>query len=300
MAEAQKHLVIFGSGYVGGAVARQALARGWRVTALTRNPSTAAALRAAGMQVIVGDLAGTDWHTRIEACDFVLNAVSSGGGGVEAYRHSYVAGMRSIVEWAGVRGSIRALVYTSSTSVYAQGDGVVVTENLPAEPTTERGQLLREAERIAQGGAGSASGRGYRRAVILRLAGIYGPERAHLVDQVRSGVVAGVGGHRLNLAHRDDICRAVWAAFQGPADAGDAIFNVADDAPAPKAEVVRWLARRLGLPEPVFSGTPAGSRERVTPDRIISNARLKRVLAWTPEFPSFREGYENILSRTAD
>jgi nucleoside-diphosphate-sugar epimerase len=300
MAEAQQHLVVFGCGYIGGAVARQALVRGLRVTALTRNPSTAAALAAAGLQVVVGDLAGTDWHARIAAPDLVLNAVSSGGGGVEAYRHSYVAGMRSVVQWAAARGSIRAFVYTSSTSVYAQGDGAVVTEEMPAEPTTERGQLLRDAERIALAGAGSAAGRGYRRALILRLAGIYGPERAQLAEQVRSGVVAGVGGHRLNLAHRDDICRAVWAAFGAPANVGNAVFNVADDAPTPKVEVVRWLARRIGVAEPVFSGGPAGSRERVTPDRIICNARLKRELGWNPAFPSFREGYENILSRTAD
>src|SRR5688572_21534315 len=102
-----KRLVVFGCGYVGGVVARAALARGMAVAALTRNVETARALSAEGIAVVVDDLASDAWHTRIGvAPDFALNCVSSGGAGLEGYRRSYVDGMKSIVRWAEARGRV--------------------------------------------------------------------------------------------------------------------------------------------------------------------------------------------------
>ena len=130
--------------------------------------------------------------------------------------------------------------------------------------------------------------------VVLRLAGIYGPGRHHLLEQVKSGEAAGRAESHLNLAYREDITAAVWAAWRAPA--GARIYNVADDGAATKGEVVAWLAARLGVGLPRFTGVPAGGRRAVTPDRIIANDRLKSELGWRPGCPTFRDGYEKILS----
>ncbi len=293
-----KTLVIFGCGYVGGAVAAEALKRGATVTALTRNAAKAAGLRAAGIETIEGELAEAAWHERLTvAPDFVLNCVSSGGGTLEDYRRSYVDGMRSILTWARQVGGVGAVVYTSSTSVYPQGDDALVTEDAGHEGVSERGALLLETERLLRG-AGDVVGRRF----VLRLAGIYGPGRHYLLDQIRSATVSGVGHHRLNLIHRDDIVRAVLACLTA-AEGGAAtalaeggVFNLADDQPTPKAEVVAWLADRLGVPMPAFTGEPAGGRRTQVPNRRISNARVKAVLGWIPQYPDYRAGYENVLS----
>lgn len=305
-----KRLVIFGCGYVGGEMARQAVGKGMQVTALTRNGARAEALREMGSEVVQADLAGSDWHESIEGgAEYVLNTVSSGGGGMAGYRHSYLDGMRSIMAWAGGggRGPVGTWVYTSSTSVYPQDGGARVDEAATSEGVGERGEVLLAAEQVLRGGVDEAASGGvggarevYGRSFVLRLAGIYGPERHQLLEQVKGGDVAGRGEHHLNLSHRDDICAAIWAALGAPADVANEVFNVADDAPARKAEVVRWLAERLGVPMPTFTGLPAGGRRAVTPDRVIVNAKLKRVLGWRPRFPTFREGYENILSRATE
>lgn len=293
-----KRLVIFGCGYIGGEVARQAIARGIPVTALTRNEEKAAALRTAGVEVVVADLASSDWHGRIGGgAEWVLNAVSSGGGGLEGYRRSYREGMRSIVTWLRDRGAAETIVYTSSTSVYPQDGGVCVDETASTAGANERAEVLLDAERLLSDAVADPRARVGRRCFILRLAGIYGPGRHHLLEQIRGGVVAGRGEHRLNLAHRDDICAAIRAAFEAPESVTGGIFNVADDAPAPKAEVAAWLADRLRVPRPVFTGEPASGRRAVTPDRVIANAKMKGALGWRPRFPSFRDGYENILSQ---
>jgi nucleoside-diphosphate-sugar epimerase len=287
---AGKRLVILGCGYVGAEMARQAVARGLRVTALTRNPAKAAALAAAGVDAVVADLTHESWHGRIAGgADFALNCVSSGGGGIEAYRRSYADGMRSVLEWTGKMGAPATLVYTSSTSVYPQGGGARVDESAVTEGGHDRAAILLEAESLFMRATGAA-----RRRFVLRLAGIYGPGRHHLVEQVRAGEVSGRADGHLNLIHRDDVVAAVWAAFAAPEPVADGTFNVADDGAATRGEIVAWLSDRLGVPRPRFTGQPVGARRAVTPDRIIDNGRIKRELGWQPLFRTFREGYAGM------
>jgi nucleoside-diphosphate-sugar epimerase len=284
-----KRLVIFGAGYVGGALAREALAAGVKVTALTRNTETAAGLECDGVEAIVADLASSDWHARIAGgADFVVNCVSGGGAGIEGYRRSYWEGMQSVASWLARYGA-GSTVYTSSTSVYPQDGGVKVTETDEVDRAQERPRILVEAEQLLLQLPPVAG-----RRTVLRLAGIYGPQRHHLLEQVRAGEVAGHGGHHLNLIHRDDICAAIWLGLLRDAADGE-VFNVSDNGAAPKAEIVNWLATRLHLPAPRFTGVAAAGRRAVTPDRIIDNAKIKRVLGWRPKYPSFREGYASIL-----
>lgn len=295
---ANKHLVIFGCGYVGSAVAQAAIVQGAQVTALTRNPDKAAALKSIGVgQVVVADLASGDWHRQIPAgVDFVLNAVSSGGRGADGYRHSYLDGMRSILAWAKSGAQpIGTFVYTSSTSVYPQGGGATVDESLPVAASTAAGEFLIGAENLLRAVPAAAVQRGF----VLRLAGIYGPGRHSLLDQLRAGAdTMGGGAHRLNLAHRDDIVAAILACFEAPTTQASDTFNVADDAPAPKEEVIKWLAGKLGREVPRFEATVSPRRGGEPPlDRVIGNAKLKAQLGWRPAYPSFREGYENLLSR---
>lgn len=295
---ADKRLVIFGCGYVGSAVARAALEAGARVEALTRNAEKAAALRSAGLaKVVVADLATPDWHGQIEGGpDFVVNTVSSGGP--DQYRRSYIGGMQSILAWAAAgKSSVGTIVYTSSTSVYPQGGGAVIDETAEAPGATPNGAIIRESELLLQNAPAAARARWF----VLRLAGIYGPGRHHLLDQLREGVATlnGSGSHRLNLAHRDDIVTAILACLQAPATVGSGVFNVADTAPARRSEVVEWLAGQLKVSSPPFDGTATSRRAGAPmPDRIISSAKIQRELGWAPRYLDYRVGFGAILGTT--
>jgi nucleoside-diphosphate-sugar epimerase len=293
-----KSLVVFGCGYVGTAVARAALVRGITVSALTRNPAQAAILKAEGIRTVVADLAANTWHRQLTApVDLVLDCVGSGGGGIAGYRHSYHDGMRSILEWAQGIGGLGTCVYTSSTAVYSQGGGQQVRETDTLGDTvsgqdtvrSEKQSVLVDTERLLAENRGA-----FRRWFVLRLAGIYGPQRTHLLTQVRTGNVSGIGEHHLNVAHRDDVVSAIFACFNAPPEVRDEVFNVADDASATKREVTDWLATRIGVRSPQFTGTAMQGRTAV-PDRIIDNRKLKQTLDWRPRFPTFREGYAALL-----
>jgi nucleoside-diphosphate-sugar epimerase len=285
-----KTLLILGAGYVGRAVGKSFQDLGGRVLALTRNSLKAIELRNQGMDTVEGEISGHEWHAQIESKpDFILDCVSSGGGGLEGYQRSYLAGAESIVSWGKQSSQAGHLVYTGSTSVYAQGEGTVVDESMPADAPEDRAMVLQATERtIGQWGG---------RWTVLRLAGIYGPSRHHILDGFRAGneTVPGAGAAFLNLVHLQDIVGAVLRVFVRSEVAAGRIFNVADDGQATKAEVVQWLALRLGRPVPRFSGKPVPGRRVSMPSRIISNARLKAELGWAPRFPTFREGYNQIL-----
>jgi nucleoside-diphosphate-sugar epimerase len=297
---AGKRLVIFGCGYVGSALARTALAAGAQVEALTRNAEKAVALRAEGLtSVVVAELASADWYRQIApGADYVVNCVSASAPGIEGYRQSYVAGQESIIAWAQTgRVPVGTFIYTSSTSVYPQGNGAVVDETAVTVGASPTGAIIRESEIILE----RASALACRRWFILRLAGIYGPSRHHLLDQLRAGatVLSGSGVPYSNLIHRDDIVSAIMAGLTAPAAFGNEIFNVTDDHSARRAEVGSWLATQLGVAAPVFDSTLKALRGGgLTPDRQISSQKIQQMLGWEPQFPDYRAGYRAIFEQS--
>ncbi len=292
-----KSVMIFGCGYVGTALTEVLLAAGVRVGALTRNVEQAAQLRALGLsEVIVADLSDTAWHAQLSGSyESVVNCVSSAGGGLEGYRKSYLDGQGVILKWAQGRG-IQTYLYTSSTSVYPQDGGVSVDETADTSEAPPTGQVLCESERLLAD-AGDAFGAWY----VLRLAGIYGPGRHYLLDLLRSGasVIPGVGDTLLNLIHRDDVVAAICTALAHPQSATSGIYNVADNQPATKAELVAWLAEQLGQSPPSFDPEHVSPRLQRRggrmPSRRISNAKLSETFGWKPKYQDFRAGYKRPL-----
>lgn len=289
------HLVIFGCGYVGAALADLAATRGWRVTALTRNSEKAATLRARGLEVIEADLARSDWHAALpDGADYVATTVSATAPTPDGYRASYVDGMHSIVEWAR-RAPVGTLVYTSSTGVYPQGGGARVDETASTDGASATGRVLVEAENILREAPAPAIARSF----VLRCAGIYGPGRHHLLNALRAGttVFGGEPTFHMNLVHRDDIAAAMWACFTAPTTFTSTVFNLSDGAPSTRGELVRWLAREIGAPEPSFSGVVPSARKggEPTPDRVIVAEKIRRTLGWAPRFADYRAGYSPLL-----
>ncbi|MDB4384880.1 NAD-dependent epimerase/dehydratase family protein [Opitutaceae bacterium] len=283
------HLVVLGAGYIGGCLAGRAVSLGAKVTILTRNATKAAELSRLGCRAVIANLESADWHDQIAGADFVLNSVSAGGGGLVGYQKSYLEGARSILHWGSQSSSKATLVYTGSTSVYPQGDGVIVSEDDSVKGDSERSRILIQTENLIEQWPGKTR--------VMRLAGIYGPERHYLLDQLRAGedVLPGSGKNYLNLIHRDDAVSAIFAAFRDRESSQHRVFNVVDDGRARKAEIVAWLADSIGVKPPVFDGSAIGLRRANPPDRIISNQRIKKELDWSPSYKTYREGYRQIL-----
>lgn len=290
-----KRYVVFGAGYVGGALARLLQSEGAIVETLTRNRATADCLRAQGFPTVVADLAGDEWHgeTAAESYAAAINTVSAAAPSLDGYRESYIAGMQSIARWSRAR-TIGRFIYTGSSGVYAADGGIEVDESGDVGGS-ERAGILAAAEELALRCVSTVEG-----TAVLRLVGIYGPGRHYLLDQIRKGqrILPGAGDHHLNLIHRDDAVGAIRAALSVSPDCLNTVYNIADNEPATKREVVAFLAERLNRGPITFDPAAGSGRpgRGPIPDRIVVNRKARRVLQWAPRFNSFREGYEAILS----
>jgi nucleoside-diphosphate-sugar epimerase len=270
---------VIGCGYLGAELLRELTRTGWKTTGITLSESSAGALRSEGLKVVAADLRTANLRVLIENNPSVaIHCASSAKGGVAAYQEIFLGTMRRLVE----ETRVEHLIFTSSTSVYGQTDGSIVTEAALAEPERETGQILRQTEELVLAHHGT----------VLRLAGIYGTGRCVPLEKSLSGeaVIEGNGERIINSIHRDDAvsacCLAAGRRCQG-------IFNVVDNEPVTQLEWFQWVCARLERPLPALAPRDL-HRKRAWTSKRVSNAKL-RSMGWTPQFPSFREGVEQIL-----
>jgi nucleoside-diphosphate-sugar epimerase len=269
-------VVIAGCGFLGLATARRFHRAGWDVLGLTHSAESAQALASEPFPVRAADISEPLTSLENERADVVIHCASSGRGGAEAYRRVYLGGARNLL----AAFPAARLIFTSSTSVYAQIDGGWVDESSPAEPDRETGQVLLETERLVTDAGGA----------VARLAGIYGPGRSVLLKKFFHGeaVIEGDGTRWVNQIHRDDAARALY--FLAVQNARD-VFNVSDDQPLAQRAIYEWLASRFSMPLPP-SGPIDPNRKRGWTHKRVANGCL-RALGWAPQHRSFFEAIEN-------
>jgi nucleoside-diphosphate-sugar epimerase len=238
---------------------------GWTVEGWTRSTQSAATLRAKPYPIRELDISQ---RARVTECagmfDAVIHCASSRGGDAETYRRIYLDGARNLLE----RFPASKLLFTSSTSVYAQRDGSWVTEESETNPLRETSRILLEAERLVLNSGG----------IVARLAGIYGPGRSALLSKFLEGtaIIDSANDRLVNQVHRDDIALALFLLLSRETE-GTQIYNVIDDQPILQGECYRWLARRLNRPLPPI-GKSKGPRKRGDSNKRVSNAKLRRLL----------------------
>ena len=277
-------ILIAGCGYIGQAAADLFHAAGWVVEGWTRSTESAASLSAKPYPVREVDVSQADqvaeYGPAAAGFDEVVHCASSSGGDAEMYRKVYLDGARNLLET--FRRS--KLLFTSSTSVYAQRDGSWVTEESDAKPMRETSRVLLETERLVLADSG----------VVARLAGIYGPGRSALLNKFLKGtaIIDPETDRFVNQVHRDDIAAALFLLLSREAEIAQ-IYNVVDDQPILQSECYRWLAQRLNRPLPPI-GRSMQERKRGDSNKRVSNAKL-RALGWTPRYPTFAEAMDKSI-----
>lgn len=201
-----------------------------------------------------------------------------------AYRRVFVDGLQALIgALADAGAKVERVLMVSSSAVYGEHNGSWVDERTPCVPLASNGAVLLEAERWLE--------RQRLPAVTLRLAGIYGPGRKRLLQDIQAGRARcrAIPPFYTNRVHVDDAAAALAhvLALRDPARC----YNVVDSAPTPQCEVYDWLAARLGAPAPARGPEPVG-----VGSKRISNARL-RATGFVPVFSDYRAGYGALLPR---
>ncbi len=274
--EQANHLLIFGLGYSGRAIARAAMAAGWRVSATFRgetSPEPGAAL-----------VPFTKATSSIAAATHILSTAAPDETGDPVLARYHAALKTAPAKWLG---------YLSTTGVYGDAGGAWVDETTPPNPGSARTK-----RRVAAEHGWAALGKPL---AIFRLAGIYGPGRS-MLDDLRTGQGRHVlkPGHLFGRIHREDISQAVLAALRQNATG---IFNLSDDEPATPSDVVQEAARLLGIAPP-----PAVPYEQIAKtmspmalsfwaeNRKVASETTKSRLGLSWRYPTYRQGLAAILA----
>ncbi len=261
-------LLIFGLGYTAGRIATAMQAQGWQV-------------RATGS---AGDIAFADREA-------VLVAIAEASHVLSSVPPDRTTGGDPVLDAYGDAVKGKALFYLSSTGVYGDRAGAWVDE---ATPT------------IAQSGEGRRNARAEAdlawlrmEARVFRLPGIYGPGRSAL-DRVKEGKARRIDlpGQVFSRVHVDDIASGVIAALSQDAPAG--AYNIADNYPCSGNEVTEHACRLLGLPLPPLESLEEANlsdmaRGFYMENRRVANGKAKRVLGWSPRYPTYVEGLGGLL-----
>ncbi len=278
--------LIFGGGYLGRRVAIRAANAGHFVSVTTRNPRKADALSKLGLQPIVADWTDRRTLCGIPEVDQILISVSYDRHSRQSRLDSQVGGLRNLLQV--VRPDTQ-ICYISTTGVYHQTDGQWVDEHSPTRPTREGGKVHLMAEELLH------RLRPRSQWTILRLAGIYGPDRVPRAANVISGrPIPSPSLGFLNLIHVDDAVEAVLSTWRGPCQR---CYVVADDHPVVRGEFYREIARQCRAPEPRFElpDVDAPVRMRSDSNKRVWNRRMKRDLVPKLRFPTYREGLSDVL-----
>ena len=272
-------VLIAGCGDLGTEAGLRFAAQGHRVVGWRRSPGNLPP----GIEGVRADL-NTELPRIPADTDVVVIATAASERTEGAYRRAYVSGTSNLLD-ALARDEVRPrrILMVSSTAVYGDHGGAWVDEESLVDPTEPTARILHEAETLLLSRESSA--------ILLRLSGIYGPGRTRLIDQVRTNkAVLPATPRWTNRIHRDDAAAAI-VHLSTAVPSPSRCYLGSDNEPAHLADVLRFLAAELGLPNPA-SGASAPTRGG---DKRCSNALL-RSTGFDFAYPTFREGYGAVLS----
>lgn len=266
-------LLIAGCGDLGIRLAGRLDRDGWQVHGLRRRvealPGHIVPVRADlsnpdSLDAVAGEWDGVVYQATPDAYDEA------------GYRAAYVQGLANLLG----RVNARRLIFVSSTAVYGQDEGEWVDEASETRPPRFNGQVLLDAEALALRSAPEP--------VVVRFSGIYGPGRDFLVRKAASGD-ASCREHPpqwTNRIHADD-CAGVLAHLL-TLDQPAPLYCASDSHPAPRCEVLDWLAAQIDTAPPVREQSAGGQGKRVANARLLeSGYRLIHA--------DYRSGYGEML-----
>lgn len=271
-------LFCFGYGYTASYVAAALYQRGWSIVGTARTPKKAHQMN--GFVFDGQDPLSEAGRAALQTATHVLISIPPDEKGMDAAWSYHAQDMHG--KWIG---------YFSTTGVYGDWNGEWVDETSPLKATEPRSICRILAEEHWQ----------CMRASIFRLAGIYGPNR-NVLDNIRAGTMQRISkpGHYFSRIHVDDIAQAVVRAIERGVT--QEIINLCDDAPSPSHEVIAYGGELLQkkLP-PLISFEQAElspmARSFYEANRLVNNAKMKKLLDMQLLYPSYKEGLASILHR---
>ena len=290
----RERVLIVGYGDVGQRAARL-LGSTVKVMALSRKPERAAQLRAQCVLPLWGDLDDMSSLRRLAGIATRVLHLAPPPALSEAEEGWWLdARTTALLQALRLRSLPRSLVYASTSGVYGDCQGQWVTETRAVAPTTGRAQRRVNAERAVR-----FAGRSGLRASILRIPGIYAPDREGGTPRPRlqrgTPVLLAADDVYTNHIHADDLARAcLRALWRGKPQR---IYHASDDTQLKMGDYFDLAADLYGLARPprisrelAQTELPASLLSFMSESRRLSNQRLKKELGLRLRYPTVLQG----------
>ena len=289
--------LVVGCGYLGLRVAREWVAAGREVVALTRSSEHAQQFKELGIQPLLGDVLDKESLRQLPDVETLLYAVGYDRTQSHSQREVYVNGLQNVL--GELSGRCERVIYISSTSVYGQNMGEWINESSSCQPARTSGEICLQAEQVLEN---FIKQKHFPQAAILRCAGIYGPGRLlRRVEQLQAGAtIPGRPDTWLNLIHVDDAMQAVLSTddyLQAQTDVDLKHWLIADDRPVQRLVYYSVLANCLELTCPDFEEEPSHTK-RAGLNKRCANARMKQELGVALKYPTLEEGLPHAVETT--
>lgn len=279
-------MLIIGCGDVGRRVACHYTGLGIPVTGVVRSAASAQALQRRGIQPKRVDLDQDPLPAQPSRGERVFYFAPPPDKGVTDPR------MLRMLEAFRRDGEPHRLVYISTTGVYGDCAGAWVDETRPVNPGADRARRRLDAENRLRSWSRDSGAE----LVILRVAGIYGPDRLPLA-RIREGLplVRAEEAPFTNRIHEDDLVQACVAAMEKSVN-GE-LFNVSDGHPGTMAEYFDAIADRAGLsraPKIAMAEAEAhlskGMLSYMRESRRLGNRKMLDLLQIELKYPTLEQG----------
>lgn len=280
-------VLIAGCGYVGRRIARRELQAGAQVRALVRTEASAVSAAALHIDVQRVDLDESATIPTLALRDTIVYylAPPPSTGQKDPRLGRFLAAIPADSPPA-------RMVLISTSGVYGDCRGEWVDEDRPPHPQADRARRRLDAERQLL-----AWGTRHRVAVvILRVPGIYGPDRLP-IERLQAGepVLREAESPWSNRVHVDDLVRAALAAARRGRPGG--VYNVSDGCPTTMTDYFNRVADAAGLPRPPQISLDAGDarfsagmRSYLAESKRLDNRRMREELGVEPEYPDLARG----------
>ena len=215
--------------------------------------------------------------------EIIIYAVSADTQSIESYQDHYVLGLKKTYEAILELDHFKHLFFVSSTRVYGQKTTKILSELDIAEPSDYGGEALMEAETVAR--------QLKDKATILRLSGIYGPNRKRMIQLAQSNPGNWPATNNWsNRIHEEDAARFIVFLMKRimMQESIEPLYLVTDGVPTKQYDVLTWIRNRLQL-----------TTDTIELPILESGKQLQSVLlnqtGFVLKYPDFTYGYEAII-----
>jgi len=297
------------TGLLGKRVVRQLVTGGHQVVGVSRSAVNRDRLATLGAEPIECDIFDADSVTRAaEGCGAVLHLATKIPERQRTSARHWAEndrlrrdGTRALLAAARAHGA--RYVQQSVAWIYGNGGDEWLDEGAPMAPRDKLPANIVSAvdmeELVARSGVA---------AIVLRGGAFYAADSSQtrlLITRLRQGMmrVPGDGRQFASFIHIDDMAAAVTKATLCEDPITGEIFNIVDDEPVRFRDVIDFLSGRVGRQPPGGSprwllrlaiGKAVG--DTLLASLRVSNARVKDRLGWEPRFPTYREGFDQVLA----